>query len=69
VEGRVFGPADETVGKVAPETTKAASSAKPAAPSGKRQSRRRPRDQDRQRDPAGTRHAILAAADAELGAH
>lgn len=28
-----------------------------------------PRDQDRQRDPAATRRVILAAADAEFGAH
>ncbi|GCB52432.1 TetR/AcrR family transcriptional regulator [Streptomyces sp. NL15-2K] len=68
MEDRVFGPADETADGVAPETAQETSSAKPATSSGKRQCRRRPRDQDRQRDPAGTRRAILAAADAEFGA-
>ncbi|MEV4227003.1 TetR/AcrR family transcriptional regulator [Streptomyces bobili] len=68
MEDRVFGPADESADGVAPETAQKTGSAKPAASSGKRQCRRRPRDQDRQRDPAGTRRAILAAADAEFGA-
>ncbi|MGW1024811.1 TetR/AcrR family transcriptional regulator [Streptomyces sp. NPDC002577] len=45
------------------------SSGKSAAPSGKRQRRRSPSDPDRQRDPVGTRRAILAAAGAEFGAH
>ncbi|MER5183715.1 TetR/AcrR family transcriptional regulator [Streptomyces sp. NPDC002896] len=44
-------------------------SGKPAAEPGRRQRRRRPNDPDRQRDPVGTRRAILAAAGAEFGAH
>jgi AcrR family transcriptional regulator len=49
----------------AEETT----SGKSATPSGPRQLRRRPDDPGRQRDPVGTRRAILAAAGAEFGAH
>ncbi|MGY0064301.1 TetR/AcrR family transcriptional regulator [Streptomyces sp. LZ34] len=49
----------------AEETT----SGKSAEPSGRRQRRRHPHDPDRQRDPVGTRRAILAAAGAEFGAH
>ncbi len=67
MEGRVFASAEETAGGVAPEAAHENSSPKPAASSGKRQCRRRP--QHRQRDCAGTRRAILAAADAEFGAH
>ncbi|MGW2048329.1 TetR/AcrR family transcriptional regulator [Streptomyces sp. NPDC001858] len=49
----------------AEETT----SGKPEERSGRRQRRRSPKDPDRQRDPVGTRRAILAAAGAEFGAH
>jgi len=38
-------------------------------PSGRRQRRRHPNDPGRQRDPVGTRRAILAAAGAEFGTH
>ncbi|WP_312870267.1 TetR/AcrR family transcriptional regulator [Streptomyces himalayensis] len=48
---------------------KETSSGTPAAEPGRRQRRRRPNDPDRQRDPVGTRRAILAAAGAEFGAH
>ena len=44
-------------------------SGKPAEPSGRQQRRRRPNDPDRQRDPVGTRRAILAAAATEFGTH
>ncbi|WP_425826302.1 TetR/AcrR family transcriptional regulator [Streptomyces fractus] len=41
----------------------------PAAGSGKRRQRRQPSDPGRQRDPVGTRRAILTAAGAEFGTH
>ncbi|WP_240512904.1 TetR/AcrR family transcriptional regulator, partial [Streptomyces griseoruber] len=44
-------------------------SGKSEAPSGRQQRRRSPKDPDRQRDPVGTRRAILAAAGAEFAAH
>ncbi|MCX4641993.1 MULTISPECIES: TetR/AcrR family transcriptional regulator [unclassified Streptomyces] len=51
------------------EETAAGEPGEPTAGSGKRRQRRQPSDPGRQRDPVGTRRAILAAAGAEFGTH
>ncbi|MFF5301963.1 TetR/AcrR family transcriptional regulator [Streptomyces sp. NPDC013161] len=50
-------------------TAEETTSGKPESRSGRQQRRRHPKNPDRQRDPVGTRRAILSAAATEFGTH
>ncbi|WP_245685636.1 TetR/AcrR family transcriptional regulator [Streptomyces yerevanensis] len=67
--GKVVGLPNKIAGKVVPVAAEETTSGKPEESSGRRQRRRHPKNPDRQRDPVGTRRAILDAAGAEFGAH